>query len=199
MLGRSGLPDEATALSRILIEVVINGAYLMVTGAKEFDAFIAHPIVLMGKHHLAYISSSENQNSFTEEFNELLATSAEEAVRHSGRTSKDSSWTSESVSKRAIAADAVFKHGLFCDLAITSYVDGHDFIHGNFPSLLDIIAALRGETLPTIEVQTVPDTMLYGATTSLLAYALSLNQHFKLDIDGELRRIASSFATNGAV
>jgi hypothetical protein len=199
ILDHSGLRDEAAALLRILIEVVINGAYLMVTGEKEFNAFVAHPVVLMGKHHLAYVESSNHQNSFTEGFNQLVATSAADAALRSGRTPKDSSWTSESVLKRAAIADAVFKHVLFCDLATTSYVDGHDFIHGNFPALVGIIADLQGETLSTKEVQTDRNAMLHGATSSLLGYALSLDQHFQMDFHTELQRIILNFAKGEAL
>jgi len=199
ILDHSGLHDEAAALLRILIEVVVNGAYLMVTGEKEFNAFVAHPIVSMGKHHLAYIKLSNHQNSFTEGFNQVVATSAAEAALRSGRTPKDSSWTSESVFKRAAVADAVFKHSLFCDLATTSYVDGHDFIHGNYPALVSIIADLQGETLSTKEVPTGQDAMLHGATSSLLGYALSLDQHFQMDFHAELQRIILSFASGEAL
>ena len=201
MLTSRGFLYEASALSRTLIEIVINGAYLMVTGEVEFNAYVAHPVVLLGKHHKAYLNYQEGEASFTGEFNEMVATSAAQAALISGRTSKDSSWTSESVTLRADRADSVFKHGLFCDLARTVYVDGHDFIHGNFPAILDCVNEFQGDLLPRSELMDRYNSIHRGATSALLGYALSLNHYFasvfQSEFHLELLNIIKDFANDG--
>lgn len=194
ILSHSGFRDEAAALLRIVIEVVVNGAYLMVTGEKEFMAFTAHPVVLMGKHHLAYLEHSGGQNPFTKELNELVATGAAEAAAISGRTAKDSSWTSESVYKRAAIVDKVFNNTDFSLLAETSYVDGHAFIHGNFHSIVDIIGELEGEDLSKEEIHPHQLTTLRHAPLALLGYALAVDQHFKTCFHAELGQIILRYA-----
>lgn len=194
VLTASSLREEANALLRILIEVVVNGAYLMVSGEKEFNAFVAFSVVALGKSHRAYVAHSEIQSTFTEDFNQLVATNAAEAELISGRTPKDSSWTSESVYKRAVAADAIFQHGIFGDLAATAYAGAHDYVHGNFPAIVDTISALQGELLTPAVVEVDKNAMLSAATMALLGYALSLDAHFQTGCTEELQRIILSFA-----
>jgi hypothetical protein len=129
VLTTSSLREEANALLRILIVVMVNGAYLMVSGKK-------------GVPHICGVSNSGIgqepsclRGAFTEDLNQLVATNALEAELMSGRTPKDSSWKSQSVQKRALAADAIFQHGIFGDLAATAYAGAHDYVHGNFPRL----------------------------------------------------------------
>lgn len=194
-LTTSPLREEANALLRILIEVVVNGAYLMVSGEKEFNAFVAFPVVALGKSHRAYVAYSGVESAFTEDFNQLVATNAAEAELMSGRTPKDSSWTSESVYKRAVAADAIFQNHIFSDLAATAYAGAHDYIHGNYPALIDIISGLQGEMpLTPKDVRIDENAMLSAATMALLGYALSLDAHFQTSCTEELQRITLSFA-----
>jgi hypothetical protein len=194
ILTASSLREEANALLRILIEVVVNGAYLMVSSEKEFNAFVAFPVVALGKHHRAYLAHTNVQSTFTEDFNQLVAANAAEAELMSGRTPKDSSWTTESVYKRAVAADAVFKHGILPDLAATAYAGAHDYIHGNFPAVLDSLSALQGEMPAPEDIQTDENAMLSAATMALLGYAPSLEAHFQMGCKQDLQHIVLSFA-----
>jgi hypothetical protein len=193
ILSHSGFRDEAAALLRVLIEVVVNGAYLMVTEDKEFNAFVAHPMVMLGKHHRSYLAQWGDQTSFTEDFNELVASGAAEAAAISNRTEKDSSWTSEGVRKRADLADSQFKHSDFSYLATTAYVEGNNFIHGNFSSLIEIIGEFQGETPSREEIRVHEDSKLSGATWALWDYAMALDQHFTTNLSMELKQILSSF------
>ena len=194
ILTTSSLREEANALLRILIEVVVNGAYLMVTGEKEFNAFVAFPVVALGKSHRAYVAHEKVHSTFTEDFNQLVASNSAEAELMSGRTPKDSSWTSESVYKRAVAADAIFQHDIFADLAATAYAGAHDYVHGNFPGVLEIISGLQGEVLKPENVQIDESAMHSAAAMALLGYALSLDAHFQTGCTEELQRIILSFA-----
>lgn len=195
-LACSGFRDEATALARILTEVVINCGYLLVAGEQEFKAFVAFPVTMLGKHHRAYLAHSHDQTNFNDEFNQLVATAAEEAIQVSGRSTKDSSWTSESVYKRSLAADAVFQDGLFALLAITVYAEGHDFVHGNFSSIVSLMDNLRGADQEHKEGNTEEQPLLHAAALSLLACALSLNKHFRLNFGDELQSITVALANN---
>ena len=190
----SGFGEEGMALARVLVEVVTNCGYLMVTSEKEFNAFVAFPVAMLGKHHRAYLAHWQDQTNFSSEFNELIETAASEAIPISGRSTKDSSWTSESVYKRAITADNAFQGGIFGELATMAYAEAHDYVHGNFSSIVSIMGLLQKEDSEPEDEQIGDESLLYAAALSLIGCARSLNQHFQLNFKYEIQKIITGFA-----
>ena len=195
LLAGENCVEEIAALSRTLVEVTVNAAYLQNVGHDELQSFLHFQPQAFYQHVAALGDGSPGvAASMFGKLRLLMTGSNLERNPTKLKESGDPTWSQKSLRERAVAADDAGAIPVMKLLIDRVYPRGHAALHGTMDSLEPFLAALdrTGRTLgPDREAQKVE--ALFGVNLCLFTLCLYLNENFNLRLDRMIEDAARAY------
>ncbi len=191
LLAGENCVEEIQTLSRSIVEVTVNAAYLQSAGYEEFQGFLHFQPQAFYQQVAALGDGSPGGGARL--LGKLRTLISGPPARNNAnlRESADPTWSNKSLRDRATAADAAGEIPVMKLLVDRVYPRGHAAMHGTMNSLEPFMAALdkTGRTAgPDRDAQKVE--ALFGVNLCLFTLCLYLNQSFNLRLDRSLEDAA---------
>ena len=181
LLAGNGCVEEVQAMSRVLVEVIVNAAYLQRAGFAELQSFVNfHPRTLYTQIALLGDGRNGAQPGMLERLRGLIAQKPAQRTREEG----DPTWSARNLMERAEASDATSGVPVMRLLMERVYPFGHAATHGTIESLEPFLAELdRSGRQSKPDRQAAQVEAIFAVNLCLFTLCLYLNQVFGLRMD----------------